>query len=114
MNLHTLVDPATVHAPARQKLATAKARAADVEMQLGRLTHALLHDEGAVPAMLSALRGDAGHLFAAIQHENRSATEARALLLEHLDAIHRQLLKDERCELSVPDAEYLGGWASVR
>ena len=52
MNLHALVNPDTVHEPTRQKLATAKARAADVETQLERLTHALLHDEGTAPAIL--------------------------------------------------------------
>lgn len=42
--------------------------------------------------MLAAVRGDAGHLFAAIQRENPYAGEARAELLEHLERIHSRLL----------------------
>jgi prephenate dehydrogenase len=41
--------------------------------------------------MLAAVRGDAGHLFAAIQRENPYADAARARLLEHLELIHRRL-----------------------
>ena len=44
--------------------------------------------------MLAAVRGDAGHLFGAIQRENPFAAEARAELLAELDRIHRQLLAD--------------------
>lgn len=44
--------------------------------------------------MLAAVRGDAGHLFAAIQRENPFAAEARALLLAELERVHRQLLAD--------------------
>lgn len=42
-------------------------------------------------AMLAAVRGDAGHLFAAIQQENPFAAEARAQLLESLHGIHQRL-----------------------
>ncbi|HWU76500.1 MAG TPA: prephenate dehydrogenase/arogenate dehydrogenase family protein [Rhodanobacter sp.] len=42
--------------------------------------------------MLAAVRGDAGHLFAAIQQENPFATEARSRLLASLAHIHDQLL----------------------
>jgi len=42
-------------------------------------------------AMLAAVRGDAGHLFAAIQQENPFAAEARAELLESLHGIHQRL-----------------------
>ena len=42
--------------------------------------------------MLAAVRGDAGHLFAAIQQENPYAAEARAQLLDELVRVHRQLL----------------------
>lgn len=41
--------------------------------------------------MLDAVRGDAGHLFAAIQRENPYAQQAREQLLAALDAVHRQL-----------------------
>ena len=41
--------------------------------------------------MLDAVRGDAGHLFAAIQRENPFAAEARAHLLAALGEIHREL-----------------------
>ncbi|AGG89961.1 prephenate dehydrogenase/arogenate dehydrogenase family protein [Rhodanobacter denitrificans] len=44
--------------------------------------------------MLAAVRGDAGHLFAAIQRENPFAAEARARLLAELERVHRQLLAD--------------------
>lgn len=42
--------------------------------------------------MLSAVRGDAGHLFAAIQQENPYAAAARARLIAALQDIHQQLL----------------------
>ncbi|MGA0587627.1 prephenate dehydrogenase/arogenate dehydrogenase family protein [Dyella sp. KRB-257] len=42
--------------------------------------------------MLAAVRGDAGHLFAAIQQENPFAEEARAQLIDALQGIHRRLL----------------------
>jgi prephenate dehydrogenase len=51
--------------------------------------------------MLAAVRGDAGHLFAAIQRENPYAEAARDELLEHLDAIHRRLLADDEA-LAIP------------
>lgn len=44
--------------------------------------------------MLAAVRGDAGHLFAAIQRENPFAAEARADLLAELTRVHQQLLAD--------------------
>jgi prephenate dehydrogenase len=44
--------------------------------------------------MLAAVRGDAGHLFGAIQRENPYAAEARESLLRELERIHRQLLVD--------------------
>ena len=44
--------------------------------------------------MLAAVRGDAGHLFGAIQRENPFAAEAREELLLELARIHRQLLAD--------------------
>ena len=44
--------------------------------------------------MLAAVRGDAGHLFGAIQRENPFAAEAREKLLLELERIHRQLLAD--------------------
>lgn len=53
--------------------------------------------------MLAAVRGDAGHLFAAIQQENPFAAEARTQLLASLAHIHEQLL-DHRDDdmLNVP------------
>ena len=51
--------------------------------------------------MLAAVRGDAGHLFAAIQRENPYAEAARAELLEHLDAIHRRRLASDEA-LAIP------------
>jgi len=45
--------------------------------------------------MLEAVRGDAGHLFGAIQRENPYAAEARESLLRELERIHRQLLADD-------------------
>jgi prephenate dehydrogenase len=44
--------------------------------------------------MLAAVRGDAGHLFAAIQRGNPFAADARAQLLAELARVHRQLLAD--------------------
>ena len=44
--------------------------------------------------MLAAVRGDAGHLFGAIQRENPFAAEAREELMIELDRIHQQLLAD--------------------
>jgi len=53
--------------------------------------------------MLSAVRGDAGHLFAAIQRENPFAAEARAQLLAELERVHRQLLADANDDsLAIP------------
>jgi len=46
------------------------------------------------------VRGDAGHLFAAIQRENPYADAARARLLEHLELIHRRLRAGDR--LAIP------------
>ena len=42
--------------------------------------------------MLAAVRGDAGHLFGAIQRENPFAAEAREELMLELGRIHQQLL----------------------
>ncbi|WP_266183387.1 prephenate dehydrogenase/arogenate dehydrogenase family protein [Dyella humicola] len=54
--------------------------------------------------MLAAVRGDAGHLFSAIQRENPYAPEARARLLDSLNAIHQGLLADgDRNSMSIPD-----------
>ncbi|MFC5437058.1 prephenate dehydrogenase/arogenate dehydrogenase family protein [Rhodanobacter umsongensis] len=55
--------------------------------------------------MLAAVRGDAGHLFAAIQQENAYAAEARARLIASLESIHRKLLADSDGEdgsLAIP------------
>ncbi len=54
--------------------------------------------------MLAAVRGDAGHLFAAIQRENPYAAEARAQLLASLEAIHGRLQADagEDGTLAIP------------
>jgi len=52
--------------------------------------------------MLAAVRGDAGHLFAAIQRENPYAAEARARLLAELSRIHQQLEQDDDAGLSIP------------
>jgi prephenate dehydrogenase len=57
--------------------------------------------------MLAAVRGDAGHLFAAIQRENPFAAEARAQLLAELERVHRQLLADadgDSLAISAPSA----------
>ncbi|WP_243039062.1 prephenate dehydrogenase [Dyella sedimenti] len=53
--------------------------------------------------MLAAVRGDAGHLFAAIQRENPYAAEARAALLDHLAEIHRRLSVDDGNTMSIPE-----------
>lgn len=53
--------------------------------------------------MLAAVRGDAGHLFAAIQQENPYAATARAALIEQLSAIHHRLSNEEGAGLSIPD-----------
>ena len=55
--------------------------------------------------MVAAVRGDAGHLFAAIQQENPFAGEARARLLESLSLIHGKLLNeaDENGSLAIPN-----------
>jgi prephenate dehydrogenase len=53
--------------------------------------------------MLAAVRGDAGHLFSAIQQENPFATEARAQLLASLAHIHDQLLDNSNDDaLDIP------------
>ncbi len=55
--------------------------------------------------MLAAVRGDAGHLFAAIQRENPFAAEARSQLLAELERVHRQLLADaDGDSLAIPAA----------
>lgn len=62
--------------------------------------------------MLAAVRGDAGHLFAAIQQENPFAAEARARLIEALGLIHQRLLAEAAgdgdggnlCIPALPDA----------
>lgn len=57
--------------------------------------------------MLAAVRGDAGHLFGAIQRENPFAAEARAELLAELHRVHRQLLAemdDDSLAIPAPDA----------
>ncbi len=51
--------------------------------------------------MLAAVRGDAGHLFGAIQRENPFAAEAREQLLTELNRIHRQLLADARDPMAI-------------
>jgi prephenate dehydrogenase len=53
--------------------------------------------------MLAAVRGDAGHLFAAIQRENPYAAQARAAFIARLTAIHRSLSDEEGAALSIPD-----------
>ncbi|WP_050984408.1 prephenate dehydrogenase/arogenate dehydrogenase family protein [Rhodanobacter sp. 115] len=57
--------------------------------------------------MLAAVRGDAGHLFGAIQRENPFAAETRAELLAELHRVHRQLLAemdDDSLAIPAPDA----------
>lgn len=51
--------------------------------------------------MLAAVRGDAGHLFGAIQRENPFAAEARESLLRELERIHRQLLVDPHDSMAI-------------
>lgn len=58
--------------------------------------------------MLDAVRGDAGHLFAAIQRENPYAGEARAELLEHLERIHGRLLASDDAMPIPPSANQAG------
>jgi prephenate dehydrogenase len=55
--------------------------------------------------MVAAVRGDAGHLFAAIQQENPFAAAARERLLDSLTSIHRKLLTeaDENGSLAIPN-----------
>ncbi len=55
--------------------------------------------------MLAAVRGDAGHLFAAIQQENPFAAAARAQLMDSLERIHGKLLTegDEDGHLAIPN-----------
>ncbi len=54
--------------------------------------------------MLAAVRGDAGHLFKAIQRENPYASEARARLLDSLSTIHQRLLADgDGSSMCIPD-----------
>jgi len=54
--------------------------------------------------MLAAVRGDAGHLFAAIQQENPFAAEERARLIDALSVIHGRLLveADREGSLAIP------------
>jgi len=52
INLDALLERGAVDPPARQKLAAAKARVADVDAQLRRLTDALMQDDGAAPAII--------------------------------------------------------------
>ncbi|WEN14515.1 prephenate dehydrogenase/arogenate dehydrogenase family protein [Rhodanobacter sp. AS-Z3] len=57
--------------------------------------------------MLAAVRGDAGHLFSAIQRENPFAASARAELLAELQRVHQQLLaelNDDDLAIPLPDA----------
>lgn len=58
--------------------------------------------------MLAAVRGDAGHLFAAIQHENPYAEAARAELLEHLGSIHRRLKAGDSMRIPAAGEEQAG------
>ena len=54
--------------------------------------------------MLAAVRGDAGHLFSAIQRENPFTAEARARFLATLSTIHQRLLADgDGNAMSIPD-----------
>ena len=55
--------------------------------------------------MLAAVRGDAGHLFAAIQRENPYAGAARAELIEHLARIHGRLLASDDAMPIPPPAQ---------
>lgn len=53
--------------------------------------------------MLAAVRGDAGHLFAAIQGENPYAPAARVELIRQLGEIHERLQQEGGNPLSIPD-----------
>lgn len=57
--------------------------------------------------MLAAVRGDAGHLFAAIQQENPFAADARARLIDEMVRIHRRLLveADKDGSLGIPSRD---------
>lgn len=53
--------------------------------------------------MLAAVRGDAGHLFAAIQQENPFAADARVQLLAELARVNQQLLDHaDADDLNIP------------
>ncbi|HET7266882.1 MAG TPA: prephenate dehydrogenase [Oleiagrimonas sp.] len=52
--------------------------------------------------MLAAVRGDAGHLFSTIQHENPYAPEAREELIKHLSAIDQKLREHGDDDLAIP------------
>ncbi|BBD80757.1 prephenate dehydrogenase [Aerosticca soli] len=54
--------------------------------------------------MLAAVRGDAGHLFAAIQRDNPYAAAAREDFIAHLTAIHRRLAGGEGEALAIPES----------
>lgn len=56
--------------------------------------------------MIAAVRGDAGHLFAAIQRENPYSEAARAELIEHLQRIDQRLRDgDEAMPIPPPTAK---------
>lgn len=55
--------------------------------------------------MLAAVRGDAGHLFAAIQRENPYADAAREELLQHLALIQRRLRTGDEAMPIPPPSE---------
>lgn len=55
--------------------------------------------------MLAAVRGDAGHLFAAIQRENPYAGAARTELIEHLERIHARLVASDDAMPIPPPAD---------
>jgi len=61
----------------------------------------------AIARTLESVRGDAGHLFAALQNENPFAAGAREGLLEALTAIHQNLAEavqtGDDVQLSIPD-----------
>jgi prephenate dehydrogenase len=57
--------------------------------------------------MLAAVRGDAGHLFGAIQHENPFAAEARGELLAALERLHYQLLAEMDDDPAIPSTPEL-------
>jgi prephenate dehydrogenase len=52
--------------------------------------------------MLAAVRGDAGHLFAAIQQENPFAAAAREQLLAALHSVHCKLMTHGDAALNIP------------